>query len=191
MRQNEELDRNKASREYPDAVVEAIVTDIVSLSGQGNEKYDQSFSKPNVPSWVNAFAVGRRSPPLNPTCSIPQCGGECACSHAKASAECDPPEHVFAGVTGDLHNPSSKGVPAQGGCSGRNEKQGSRVDYLEKGKTRAKAKKIPKVKVVLPDEISGDCGDDFSPLDVTTAGESSYRAYFVAKKTWQIASACE
>ena len=47
------------------------------------------------------------------------------------------------------------------------------------------------MKIVLPDEISGDRGDDFSPLDVTTAGEASYRAHFVAKKTWQIASACE
>ena len=73
----------------------------------------------------------------------------------------------------------------------RNEEHGSRTDYLEKGKIRAKAKKKPKVTIALPDEISGECGDDFSPLDATAAGGSSYRAYFVAKKTWQIASACE
>jgi len=43
LRRNEDLDRNKVSREYPDGVVAAIVMDIVTLCGQGNEKYDQSF----------------------------------------------------------------------------------------------------------------------------------------------------
>ena len=43
----------------------------------------------------------------------------------------------------------------------------------------------------LPDENSGDCGDDFTPLDGTDAGDSCFRAYLVAKKTWQIVQACE
>ena len=46
-------------------------------------------------------------------------------------------------------------------------------------------------KIKLPDEKSGDCGDDFSPLDITEAGESWYKAYAVAKKTWQITCACD
>ena len=62
--------------------------------------------------------------------------------------------------------------------------------YL-KGKSKASARKKPKPKVTLLDEFSGDCGDNFAPLDVTTGGESSYRAYLVAKKTWQISCACE
>ena len=39
--------------------------------------------------------------------------------------------------------------------------------------------------------MSGGCGDDFSPLDVTDAGGSCFRAYHVANKTWQIANACD
>ena len=60
-----------------------------------------------------------------------------------------------------------------------------------KSKSKARSKKKPKPKVTLPDEFSGDCGDNFAPLSVTTGGESSHRAYLVAKKTWQIVSACE
>ena len=53
LRQNEELDRTKAARGYPDVVADAIVTDVASLqyaesTGQGNEKQDQSSSKPDV-----------------------------------------------------------------------------------------------------------------------------------------------
>lgn len=43
MRHNDDLDRNKGSWGYPDVVTDAIVSYIVTLCGQGNEKYDQSF----------------------------------------------------------------------------------------------------------------------------------------------------
>ena len=55
----------------------------------------------------------------------------------------------------------------------------------------SKKKKARKVQEILPDEISGDCGEDPGPLEITEAGESSLRAYLVAKKTWQRSVACD
>ena len=42
MIQNEELDRNKASREYPDLVLAAAVTDVKVNCGRVNKESDQS-----------------------------------------------------------------------------------------------------------------------------------------------------
>ena len=42
MIQDEELDRNKASREYPDLVLDAAVADLKTNCGRVNKESDQS-----------------------------------------------------------------------------------------------------------------------------------------------------
>ena len=130
LRQNEDLDRNKASREYPNVVVAAIVTDIVALCGQGNEKYDQSFDTKTGAGY--GISTVRE-------------GGPCASELGR--------DVSLPGLSAvQTENSQTLRVFYT------DDKAPSRTTSgTSNSKSKAEAKKKTKPKATLPDEYPGDC----------------------------------